>query len=125
MSRTTPEGRIKDAVKTYLRDIGLCASKDAVNVSKKPHTGWFHMPVQAFHGVMGQPDFHGHYKGRFFSIETKKDLKTDPTPLQQHQITAINTTGAGAFVVRCVEDLAYIETWRKKIDEEVKFLTRR
>ena len=124
MSSTTPEGRIKDAVKTYLRDLGLCASKDAANVSKKPHTGWYHMPVQAFHGVMGQPDFHGHYLGRFFTIETKVPGK-DPTPLQKHQITAINTTGAVAFVVRCVEDLAFVETWRRQVDVEVKFLTGR
>lgn len=117
----TPEGRVKDACRTYLTGIGLCPSKDAVDVTDK-HTGWFHFPVQAFHGVMGQPDIHGHYRGRFFTIETKVPGK-DPTPLQTHQIKAINTTGAVAFVVRCVEDLAWVETWRKKVDAEIKILS--
>jgi penicillin-binding protein-related factor A (putative recombinase) len=118
----TPEGRIKGATTKFLIAEGLCPSKDAANVKiDTAHTGWFHMPVPAFQGVMGQNDYHGHYKGRYFGIETKAPTK-DPTPLQQHQIQAINRTGAVSFVVRAVEDLMWVKTWMQKVDKEIESL---
>jgi hypothetical protein len=110
----TPEGGVKDLTKKFLVARGLCPSKDAVKVQPH-HTGWFHMPVPAFHGVMGQNDLHGHYRGYYFGIETKVPGK-DPTPLQAHQIKAINITGAVSFVVRCEADLLAVEEWMNKID---------
>jgi len=119
---STPEGRIKSATEAYLTSIGLLPAGKAVLVTAV-NTGWFHKPVSIGMGVHGIPDYLCHFRGRFFTIETKVPGK-DPTPLQAHQIKAINVSGAVAFVVRCVEDLAWVETWRKKVDAEIKFLTK-
>lgn len=117
----TEEGRIKSATETYLTSIGIIPAGKAATVTEN-HKGWYYKPVSIGMGVHGIPDFVGHFRGRLFTIETKVPGK-DPTPLQAHQIKAINTTGAVAFVVRCVEDLAWVETWRKKVDAEIKILS--
>lgn len=117
----TEEGRIKSATEAYLTSIGILPAGKAVLVTPA-NTGWYFKPVSNGMGVHGIPDYLFHYRGRFGSIETKVPGK-DPTPLQAHQIKAINTTGAVAFVVRRVEDLAWVETWRKKIDAEIKILS--
>lgn len=122
----TPEGRVKDATTTFLIAEGLCPSKDAGKITPltaDKYTGWFHMPVPAFQGVMGQNDYHGHYKGRYFGIETKV-MGKDPTPLQAHQIKAINSTGAVSFVVRAVEDLAWVKSWMQKVDREILWINK-
>ncbi|OHD24254.1 MAG: hypothetical protein A2Y38_20010 [Spirochaetes bacterium GWB1_59_5] len=120
----TPEGRVKDFTTKFLINEGLCPSKDASTVTPDTagkYTGWFHMPVPAFQGVMGQNDYHGAYKGRYFGIETKV-IGKDPTPLQRHQIQAINLTGAVSFVVRTVEDLMWIKAWMQKVGKEIEIL---
>lgn len=111
----TPEGRTKDSVKTCLRDAGLIPAGKAPEVTH--HVGWYFMPVPFGYSVAGIPDFIGHYKGRFFAIETKVPGK-NPTALQQHQITAINKTGGLALVVRTQQDLTYIEAWFRRVTGE-------
>ena len=112
----TPEGRIKSATEAYLASIDVVSAGRAATITPQ-HKGWYYKPVSIGMGVHGIPDFLGHYQGFFFTIETKVPGK-DPTPLQQHQIAAVNKTGAVAFVVRCVEDLQYMETWRQKISKK-------
>jgi hypothetical protein len=73
------------------------------------------MPVALAMGVMGIPDFYGHYYGFFFEIETKVPGK-DPTALQQIQLNATTVTGAKAFVVRCEKDLQQIAEWFDRVE---------
>ena len=67
----TPEGRLKDKVKAFLKARGA----------------YYHMPVQ---NGYGQPslDFVGCYKGFYFAIETKAPGKT-PTPRQTYTMNEI------------------------------------
>ncbi len=105
MSKKTPEGEVKKMIRKHLEeDLNLIPAGNAVSVSFK-HNGWYYMPVSNGMGVHGIPDFLGHYKGNFFAIEAKKDAKTEPTPLQQHQLNAIDRTGAVARKVGSEEEM--------------------
>ena len=105
----TPEGQVKKLVKDYLVSIGLIPAGQAV-LATPENTGWFHMPVSNGMGVHGIPDFIGHYKGRFFAIETKTRGKK-PTERQEHQLRALSLTGAKAFVVDSEESLERVKEW--------------
>ena len=105
----TPEGKVKKLVKDYLLSVGLIPAGQAVLCTPE-NTGWFHMPVSNGMGVHGIPDFLGHYKGRFFAIETK-DKGKKPTARQEHQLTALDLTGAAAFVVDSEESLERVKRW--------------
>lgn len=62
---STPEKRVKEAVKKILR----------------AHDIWFYMPVQNGMGVTGIPDFVCCWWGEFIAIETKAPSKKDPHEL--------------------------------------------
>ena len=109
----TGESIVKQAVKDYLTMVG-CITAGKAALATQAHTGWYFMPVGGYmSGVSGIPDFIGHIRGHFFSVETKVEKK-NPTPLQQHQINAINLSGGKAFVVRGVNDLEEFKEWVKK-----------
>lgn len=110
----TPEGEVKKVIKSYLEMIGCIPASRAVVVSAN-HCGYYFMPVSNGMGVHGIPDFIGHYKGRFFAIEAKVDEK-DPTALQQHQLSAINISGGGSFVVRGLDDLDEFRNFVRHVD---------
>lgn len=69
---STPEGKVKDAVKKVLkaRDI------------------WYFMPMQNGFGVVGIPDFICCHKGRFLAIETKAPGKRGCTTANQDRMLA-------------------------------------
>jgi hypothetical protein len=88
---STPEGRVKQAVKTFLRNKGI----------------WFYMPVQNGMGQVGIPDFICCWKGVFLAIETKAPGKlNNTTPNQERVIKEIRSNHGYAFVVDSVELLA-------------------
>jgi Holliday junction resolvase len=87
---TTPEGKVKAAVKRYLKARGI----------------WFCMPMGTGFGSSGVPDFLCCAGGRFIAIETKAPGKRrNTTVLQEQQIAAINATGGTAVVVDDVSQL--------------------
>jgi len=87
----TPEGRVKDAVKTLLR---------------KYHVYW-HMPVM---NGMGAPslDFICCVSGRYLGIECKAP-GAKPTTRQKLTMELINQAGGTTFVVD--GELRHVETW--------------
>jgi len=93
---------------------GLIQAKDAVNATTR-HTGKFVMPVPNFRGVMGIPDYYGHYRSYFFEIEAKRPGE-EPTALQRHQLNATKTTGAASFAVDSEESMDQVEAWMDKVD---------
>lgn len=105
----TPEGAVKKAVTTLLIAVGCIPAGKAGEASDR-NDGWYYMPVSNGMGVHGIPDIIGHYKGQFFSVETKVENK-NPTPLQQLQLNAITASGGKAFVVRGVNDLKELRCW--------------
>jgi len=81
---TTPEGKVKLAVKAYLRSIGA----------------WYYMPVPNGMGRVGCPDFLVCWRGLFIAIETKAPGKRENTTANQVlEIRDINRAGGFAFVV--------------------------
>lgn len=85
---TTPEGKVKDAVKKLLKERGA----------------WYFMPVSNGMGQVGIPDIICCYKGLFLAIETKAPGKiANVTPNQQRVIDAIKTADGKALVVDNVE----------------------
>jgi hypothetical protein len=72
----TPEARVKDEIKAWLRAQANC---------------WFFMPAAHGYGVNGIPDIVGCYRGTCFAVEVKAPGKLKQvTPLQQMQINEIN-----------------------------------
>ena len=62
----TPEGRVKDIVKRFLRERGCATLMQPLHDA----VGYYRMHVPSGYGVPSL-DFEGVYKGRFFAIETK------------------------------------------------------
>jgi len=86
----TPEGKVKKAVREYLR---------ANNV-------WFFQPVSNGMGQVGIPDFICCFNGWFLAIETKAPGKLKGvTPNQQRVIDEIKSHGGLAVVVDSVDSL--------------------
>ena len=92
----TPEGKVKKLVVALLTEFNIVNAKDAGRENKGD--GWYFCPGQNGYGVKGIPDFVGHYKGAFFSIETKAPDK-EPNGFQALQIEEISKTGGAVFVV--------------------------
>lgn len=90
---TTPEGRVKAAVKVYL----------------KANQIWYFMPQNIGMGVSGVPDFIcclPEFGGRLLGIETKAPGKRkNTTALQDIQIAAINAAKGWAIVIDDVRQL--------------------
>lgn len=86
----TPEGRVKDAVRKWLkaRDI------------------WYYMPVQNGMGVVGIPDFICCWNGQFLAIETKAPGKrANVSANQQLRIAEIRKANGWACVIDDVVQL--------------------
>jgi hypothetical protein len=104
---STPEGKVKDAVKALLNAFDIFSAAKAGSFPETAQ-GWFFMPSQNGYGVKGVPDFVGHHKGRFFAVETKAPGKK-ATGFQALQINAINTAGSVCFVID--GDLGELNAW--------------
>jgi hypothetical protein len=86
----TPEGKVKDECKKYLKSIGA----------------WYFMPVSNGMGQMGIPDIICCYKGQFLAVETKAPGKiANVTANQERVLTAIQGADGWAIVVDNVEQL--------------------
>lgn len=86
----TPEGKVKKAVKEYLKSIGA----------------WYYMPVSNGMGRVGCPDILVCYKGLFMAFETKAPGKIkNVTPNQEREITDILRANGLALVVDDVQQV--------------------
>ena len=93
---TTPEGKVKDAVKKWLRERGY----------------WFYMPVQNGMGVQGIPDFIICAAGQFIAIETKAPGKRNNTTANQKaRIAEIERANGVAVVIDDPEQLKDLEKY--------------
>jgi hypothetical protein len=83
---TTPEGKVKDKIKTLLK-------------SYAPDVYYF-MPAMGSFGKSGVPDIIACIGGRFVAIEVKADrCKNPPTALQEKNLAEIRTAGGVALVI--------------------------
>lgn len=84
----TPEGKVKGAIRDYLREIGA----------------WFFMPSMNGFGRAGIPDFIVCHQGRFIALEAKAP-GGKPTQWQLRELGYITTAGGTAMVAWSVEDV--------------------
>lgn len=99
---TTPEGKLKAKVKTFLKERGA----------------YFFMPVPSGYGTPTL-DFIGCYKGRFFAIETKAPGKK-PTPRQEQTLKAMWMKGAEAiWSDNEIHLLNHLTAWFDNVDRVV------
>lgn len=93
----TPEGKVKERVKTLLRQYGA----------------YWHMPVQ---NGMGAPslDFICCLRGRYFAIETKKEADT-MTPRQEVTAGRIADAGGAVFLVNEVIGMRELEQFLTEV----------
>lgn len=110
MSKQTPEGRIKDAVKKRLEHYGVLPFIKAADASGEVN-GTYWMPVQGQFAVHGVHDFCGVWHGLFWSIETKApNNPVDATEPQRAFAMAVTKAGGISFIgVRdaCAVDALY------------------
>lgn len=86
----TPEGKVKEAVKKFLRLHGI----------------WYFMPVAGPFTVHGVPDFICCWNGKFMGIETKAPKKLNTlTENQKRVISEIERSGGLVYVVDDVRQL--------------------
>jgi Holliday junction resolvase len=78
----TPEGKVKDAVRKILTDMGI----------------YHFMPPGMGFGRAGIPDIIGCFQGQFIAIECKAG-KGKTTALQDRELSAIRTAGGYAWVI--------------------------
>jgi hypothetical protein len=87
---STPEGKVKDACKKFLKERGA----------------WFFMPVSNGMGQVGIPDIICCYRGLFVAIETKAPGKRNQTTANQDRVLeAIRKAEGYAFVMDNADDL--------------------
>jgi hypothetical protein len=89
----TPEGKVKAAVKRFLKAKGV----------------WYFMPIGGPFTTHGIPDFICCWKGKLVAIETKAPgRRNETTPNQDRRISEINQAGGVAVVV---DDVSQIEVF--------------
>jgi hypothetical protein len=91
----TPEGKVKNDIKKWLRAHGARAAGGKDNAGARR---WYYMPVQNGMGVTGIPDFVGCWDGRFFGIEAKAP-GNGPTENQKARLGEIDDAGGINAVV--------------------------
>ena len=92
----TPEAKVKDAVKKYLKAHGI----------------WYYMPVQNGMGVVGIPDIIACWRGRFLAIETKAPGKRANTTANQERVIAEIIAHDGMAIV--VDDVSQLAVYMAK-----------
>ena len=92
---TTPEGRVKNRLKSLF----------------KKHDVWFYMPQAGAFGKAGIPDFILIVEGWFIGVECKADRRKKPTLLQILAMEGIEKAGGKCFVVYDYDTQDELERW--------------
>lgn len=115
---TTPEGRVKAAVKKRLEHYGLLPVTKAPD-HPDPIEGFFFMPHAGPGSVWGIHDFVGCWRGIFFSLETKApNNREDATePQRAFQLATIKAGGVSMVGVR---DASAVDRLYELVKEKLK-----
>lgn len=97
---STPEGKVKAAIKKLLKSYGSDV--------------WYCMPMGTGYGRAGVPDFIICARGNFIAVEAKADASKAPTALQNLELRAIKKANGYPLVIHkdnlhVLEDL--LEFW--------------
>jgi uncharacterized protein (DUF488 family) len=78
----TPEGKVKEVVKKFLKEKGI----------------YYIMPATGGYGSSGAPDIVVCHKGKFYGLEVKSG-ENKPTALQMDNLNRIEKNGGYAIVI--------------------------
>jgi uncharacterized protein (DUF488 family) len=78
----TPEGKVKEVVKKFLKEKGI----------------YYIMPATGGYGSSGAPDIVVCHKGKFYGLEVKSG-ENKPTALQMDNLSRIEKNGGYAIVI--------------------------
>lgn len=78
----TPEGKVKEVVKKFLKEKGI----------------YYIMPATGGYGSSGAPDIVVCHKGKFYGLEVKSGANK-PTALQMDNLSRIEKNGGYAIVI--------------------------
>lgn len=92
----TPEGKVKEVVKKYLKEKGI----------------YYIMPATGGYGSSGAPDIVVCHKGKFYGLEIKSGANK-PTALQMDNLERIEDNGGIAVVVNEHNVDSYMELYFK------------
>lgn len=92
---TTPEGKVKNAVKKVLKEEGV----------------YYFMPVQTGYGAASLDFLCCLPNGRFLAIETKASDKETITERQLHVANEIRKAGGLVLLVDSLERARTLQTW--------------
>ena len=87
----TPEGRVKEAVRKFLKAKGV----------------WYYQPMQNGMGMVGIPDFICCWRGQFIAIETKAPGKA--SALTANQVRVLGEIQKHDGWATVVDDVAQVE----------------
>ncbi len=90
----TPEGKVKDIVKKYLKQKEI----------------YYIMPATGGYGSSGAPDIVVCHKGMFYGLEIKSGANK-PTALQMDNLKRIEENGGYAFVINESNVNQFMETY--------------
>jgi hypothetical protein len=99
----TPEGKVKNKIKTLLDGLGA----------------YYLMPVTHGMGTSGHPDFIVNLLGLFIGIEAKATKNDMPTPLQAQRLRQIVSCGGLSFVVDADNIDLFYEALRTLYDQRL------
>jgi hypothetical protein len=92
----TPEGKVKEKVKKYLKEKGI----------------YYIMPATGGYGSSGAPDIVVCHKGKFYGLEIKSGANK-PTALQMDNLERIEDNGGIAVVINEHNVDSYMELYFK------------
>lgn len=117
----TPEGRVKEAVKSRLIHYNVLPFLKAADATG-PVAGMFWMPVQGQFAIHGVHDFVGVWGGVFFSLETKApNNPEDATEPQRAFHEAATKSGGVSFIG--VRDSSAVDVLYQRIMEKLNVRT--
>lgn len=109
---TTPEGKVKAAVRKALAARGVVAFSDVLSGRAAATRGVYYMPVAGRFSILGIHDFVGVWDSVFFSIETKAPNNREDERFHQGKFREA-VTSAGGIALTGVRDaesaVAHIE----------------
>lgn len=119
---TTPEGRVKAAVKKRLHHYGVYPFTELT-----PETSWvtgtYYMPVAGPFSVHGVHDFVGCWHGVFWSIETK--APNNPEDETHHQgLFRVAVSASGGISLTGVRDASAVDELHRLVKERINTLVK-
>ena len=113
---TTPEGKVKEALKAALKTNNIVPFVDVVKGTTSDYEGFYYMPVAGPFAVLGVHDFVGCWKGVFFSLETKAPNEPKDETYHQGRFREAVTKSGGVAMTGVRDAQAAVSRLRELVE---------